>query len=228
MPADRFFIEDPLVNGTVVTIEGPEQHHLRVMRVAVGETVELVNGKGALGIGRLEVLDKKSAELKIEKVSHEPSPLKPIFLAVPLMRPAKLELIVEKGTELGADGFLFYPAEHSEKEGLSANQIERLRHLSISALKQSGRLHLPALQILTGIKEIFKVGALVFFGDVAKEAPRLTPVDESIIFITGPEQGFSQNEEKILREKCKGVRINANILRAETAPIAAAAILARI
>jgi 16S rRNA (uracil1498-N3)-methyltransferase len=190
--------------------------------------VELVNGQGALAKARIRDLDKQLAALEILSSTHFHRPAS-ISLAVPLMRPAKLEWVVEKGTELGADAFIFYRADLSEKDSLSEHQIERLRHLSISALKQSGRLYLPSFEVAASLVPLFSRDARFLFGDVRPAEP-LTPepTTRPTIFVTGPEKGFSPSELALLEKRAKGVRVNPNILRAETAPIAALSILANI
>ena len=227
MPAERFFLPAEFSIGTRVCLSGHEHHHLsRVMRLAVGDEAELVNGTGGLATGRIAEVERELTTLEIKAASKTaPSPA-PLILAIPLMRPSKLEWVVEKGTELGGDAFLLYNADHSEKDSLSEHQIERLRNLTISALKQSGRLYLPAIEILPRLEALFSHRARYLFGDT-RPAPPLSPTksEEPILFITGPEKGFSKREQSLLDQKAAGVRINPNILRAETAPLAALSIL---
>ena len=147
------------------------------------------------------------------------------------MRTSKLEWVVEKGTELGIDTFLFYRATHSEQEELFPRHMERLRTLAIAALKQSGRLYLPSFEIVPNLTSLFVQEALCLFGDIQAEQPidlkslRQIP---AVLFITGPEKGFSPEEIALLGHKGQGVRLSAHILRAETAPIAAASILGQL
>lgn len=224
MPAERFYIDADLSNA--VALEGPEFHHLaHVMRIRVGEEIELVNGRGSLAKAKVLSITKHEATLQILSSSDSPIPSPRITLAIPLMRPAKLELIIEKCTELGADAFLLYPAQHSEKDDLSSNQQDRLSHIAISAMKQCGRLDLPPIKILSRFEEIFTIPGIYLFGDT-RPAAKLVPTEEPVIFITGPEKGFSEKELKELDQKATGVRLHKNVLRAETAPIAATCFLA--
>lgn len=222
MPADRFYIDADLV-GTL-SLEGAEHHHLaHVMKIRVGEKVEVVNGRGGLATAKVLSVSKHDADLQILSATQSPLPTPRLILAVPLMRPAKLELVIEKCTELGADGFWFYPAHYSEKNDLSDHQQDRLNLIAISAMKQCGRLDLPSLKLLASFEEIFSTPATYLFGDTRATKMAKRP-DGKIIFITGPERGFSEKELEILDQKATGVRLHGNILRAETAPIAAAVI----
>ena len=227
MPANRFYCEGPILKTTL--IEGTEHHHLaHVMRCVAGDQIELVNGQGALGIGTIVEVGKKTARLQIDSIAQTPPPSFQLFLSIPLMRPSKLEWIVEKGTELGVHTFLFYRAVHSEKGELSSHQLERLRTLSISALKQSGRLYIPSFELHPSLSSLFNKEAQYLFGDLAQTArfnPSLLNATTPVVFISGPEQGFAPQEVALLQSKATGVRLNPYVLRAETAPIAAASIL---
>jgi len=226
MPANRFYLVADLSPGSSTLLEGAEHHHLtRVMRTLVNEEVELVNGRGDLAIGKIERVDRRCAEVKILSASRQSDLAPRFFLAIPFMRASKLEWIVEKGTELGAAAFIFYPADFCEKEELRARQLERFHLLAIAALKQSGRLYLPAIRVETGLQSLFVQDSLFLFGH-PRGKPFFEPLDAtSITFITGPEKGFSQNELELLARQALGVRLSPHILRAETAPIAAASLL---
>lgn len=228
MPQNRFFVDHSLPMGATLTLEEDEFHHLRVMRIAVGETLELVNGHGVLGEAKLISLDKKRASLILLSSKFSPRPIPSIHLAVPMMRLSKLEWIIEKGTELGADSFSCYRAHGSEKEELSLNQLDRLRSLSIAALKQSGRLYLPSLALFPNLASLLKQSkpTHLFFGNVGTQVSLPTSLAGDALLITGPERGFSSEELELLRTKgVVGVRLGPYILRAETAPIAGLSIL---
>lgn len=216
MPAERFYFNGELRG--VLTLDGTEFHHLaHVMKIRPGEQVELVNGRGALAIVEVASVEKREATLKILSVSTTPLSPPSRILAIPLIRPSKLEFIIEKCTELGADAFWLYPAD---KDALSPHQFERLSHIAISAMKQCGRLDLPEIKVLSCFEEIFNAPYTYLFGDTRPEAKPLK-AEEKTVFITGPEGGFSDKELTALDAKAQGVRLHKNILRAETAPIAA-------
>lgn len=219
MPAERFFVDAPLQDRVIIS--GLEFHHLaHVMRLKVGEQVELVNGKGDLASGTVLSLSKKEAIVEVLSLTHQDLPPPRFLLAIPIMRPSKLELVIEKCTELGADAFWIYPASHSDKETLSPHQQERLKSIAISAMKQCGRLDLPPIEILDTFAALFQTGYTYLFGDPkAKESAH--PTETKTVFITGPEKGFSQKEYALLAKHGRGVLLHKNVLRAETAPIAA-------
>lgn len=220
---DRFYLDAPL--ETNLTLTDSEFHHLKVLRIAPGDQVELVNGQGFLAKALVLKLDKHAAHLQLLSHTYEDPPSPPIAIAIAILRMNKLEWAIEKATELGADEILLYPADHSEKTTPSPHQFERLRHLAISALKQCGRLYLPRIHLST-LDAILHTPSPILFGDTNPDAP---PIPHSpttpVLFISGPEKGFSQREIELLQSKATGVKLNRNILRAETAPLAALSIL---
>lgn len=222
MPAERFYIDADLTG--ILSLEGPEFHHLaHVMKVRIGDSIELVNGRGSLAQAKVTAISKHNATLEVLSTHSKPVPPPKIILAVPLMRPSKLELVIEKCTELGADAFYLYQAQHSEKGDLSPHQLERLNHIAISAMKQCGRLDLPPIHLIR-FEQIFDIPATYLFGDTRPNAKKITPQEE-VVFITGPERGFSEKELKLLDQNGTGVSLHRNVLRAETAPIAATCLL---
>lgn len=228
MPANRFYLDADLSSKETLLLEGNEYHHLaHVMRQKTGDIIELVDGKGTIAQGRIKALDKKNGSIEVLSFRKEDLPSNLFSLGIPLMRPSKLEWIVEKGTELGAHAFLFYLADHSEKDALSKNQLDRLHTIAISSLKQSGRLYLPSIEILSDLSSLLLKEAKVYFGDPGCEKIDAFQEFKSfpIIFVTGPEAGFTKDELDLLQNKGKGMCLSSYVLRAETAPIAAASLL---
>lgn len=232
MPAERFFIDAPISAGAPIELKDDEFVHLRVMRPAVGDAVELINGRNVLATARIERIDKHSAKLLIG-TSEERPPLAPsITLAVAIPRFNHLEWIAEKATELGADALMLFPGDRSEKTTISEQQLIRLRNLMVAAMKQCGRLDLPSLEIHPPLSAWqYPPQGAVFYGDVSPSAPpfskHLPAMKTPIVFFTGPEKGFSTQETLLLRNafQASGVSLHPYTLRAETAPILATGLL---
>lgn len=230
MPAERFFIQDSsfFINKGVL-LEGDEFHHLvHVMRLRVGETAELINGMGSLAEATVKAIGKHSAKLQITSVHTEKPPKYRLILAEALPRFTKLEYVIEKSVELGVTDLWLFPGKLSEKKNLSLTQVERILHITLSAIKQCGRLLIPKIQILPSILEWKQenIPPAAFFGDTDPSAPSflkaLQSLDSSSLLIAiGPEKGFHE-DEVIYMEKTlsiKGVSLHKNILRTETAAI---------
>lgn len=232
MPKDRFFFEQPLVKDTTIKLEGEEFHHLvNVMRIKINEEIEIVNGQGQLAIASVQSIQKKLASLLVREVIFQEATPFSIILAQSLPRPNRLDFILEKATELGVTEIWLFPGQTSERKLLSENQLERCHTITVSAMKQSGRLYLPKILIKESLEHLsFTLPA--FFGDVEPNAPLFLdvwhkkPADKGLIFFIGPEAGFTDTEITALKTKgALGVKLNPNILRTDTAAITALALM---
>ncbi|MBS0615444.1 MAG: 16S rRNA (uracil(1498)-N(3))-methyltransferase [Verrucomicrobia bacterium] len=222
MPVDRFFYPHSLKVSAIV-LEGDEYHHLSVMRIRPSEEIEIVNGEGEIAKALVQSMSKNSAELKI--ISHQlvSPPSYELILAQALTKPSNLEWIVEKGTELGATAFWLFPGDRSEKNSLSENQLKRLEHITISALKQSGRPFLPKIELKKPLQTWTKPKGALLFGSLSPSAPLLSKPSSPCIFVVGPEKGLSPEEINFLQQslQAQGVKLHDNTLRAETAALCA-------
>ncbi|MCB1119475.1 MAG: 16S rRNA (uracil(1498)-N(3))-methyltransferase, partial [Chlamydiia bacterium] len=166
MPAERFFAPLPHTSLT-----GEECRHLiRVMRARVGDTIELIDGKGTLTTAEITAIDKERCLLRPLKQHHFPPTLPPLILAQALPRQNRLDTIVEKGTELGMSTLWLFPGDRSEKKGVS---LERLTAITIAATKQCGRLHLPTIALMPPLTEWENLPTPTYYGTLAPNAPSL-------------------------------------------------------
>lgn len=230
MPHERFFIDQPLQSDETVTLEDAEFRHLcHVMRARVGDSVELVNGKNQLAEATLSRFGKSDADLMISSVVEETRHKPQLILAQAIPRFNRLETILEKGTELDATEFWLFPGLLSEKGDFSPNQLKRMEQITIGAMKQCGRLDLPPILLKPPLLEWKPLEGHLLFGDTAPDAPSYSPRDRTspTIFFIGPEKGFSPKETAFLKQvlHAQGVRLHRNILRVDTASLAALSIL---
>lgn len=234
MPHNRYFLDQPFQENTSVVLTGDEFHHLsRVLRVKVGDRVEMVNGRGQLAKADLAELKKHEAKLHLVQVSEKNLQKTPLVLAQALPRMNHLEWIVEKGTELGVSIFWLFPGILSEKEQLSEKQAGRIKHLSIAAMKQCGRLDLPKIEFKPPLLQWEPIPGTLLFGDIRENSSYLwelhlsTPLPAPIVLCIGPESGFERKEVDFLqnRLKAKGIKLHSNILRVETASLSALSLI---
>lgn len=222
MPQNRFFVSD--INHPVLSEE--EWKHIKVMRLRDGEVFELVDGKGSIAIASLSGKNVTVHELTKEKEEI------PLIIAQAIPRLNRIDIILEKGCELGMTEILLFAGDHSEKTTISENQHKRFETILINAMKQSGRLYLPKIHFIKDIETIaaHHKDKTLLFGDVSKESIPLLKQDlkQGVVFFVGPEKGFSDDEEKRLRDLgAKGVSLSPYILRTDTAPLAALAIISQ-
>ncbi|MBA3236975.1 MAG: 16S rRNA (uracil(1498)-N(3))-methyltransferase [Parachlamydiaceae bacterium] len=234
MPKERHYIPRNLALSQEVFLEGTEFHHLvNVMRSTVGAQIELINGLGVCAKAKIAKIEKKRALLVVESLFSEQKAADCLILAQAIPKLNRLDFIIEKGTELGLSALWLFPGDHCEKRELSVNQLERLNHLAIAAMKQSGRLYLPEILMLPPLSAWKPLDFPFFFGSLSPEAPALNRLLQNepattAIFCVGPEGGLSASEEKILCELgAIGTKLGKHILRTETAAIAAITLMAQ-
>jgi 16S rRNA (uracil1498-N3)-methyltransferase len=232
MPENRFYIPQIPAEQETISLEGDEWKHLMVLRPKLKDVVELVDGKGRLAQGEIIQLQKNHAHLKILSIDHTAPPNFELILAQALPRTSRLDVILEKGTELGMTELWLFPGEASEKKAITPPQQNRMQHLAIAAIKQCGRLFLPQVKLLPGIAEWKEMAFPLFFGDVRSGKPSLMqswqahPPKRGAIFVIGPEKGFMPKEISHLENiGAQGVTLNEQILRTDTAPLAALSLM---
>lgn len=232
MPDNRFYIDAPLT-GDSLTIEGEEAHHLlHVMRARNGDAIELVDGKGVLAEAKVESCGKRDVKVLITKIHEVCPPFFPLIIAQAMPRFNRLDTLLEKGTELGMSALWLFTGERSEKAILSDNQKERAHKIMVAAMKQCGRLYLPEIRLLPPLKKWTRPDFPLYFGTLEEGVPSLMkawkPADGAI-FAVGPEKGFSLEELQLLKHLGgTGVTLHPNILRTETAPLAALSIMSQL
>jgi len=228
MPADRFFA--PFTHQEILTLPDEEYRHARVMRLRDGDTLELINGQGSLATAQIVSQDKKEMRVEILSLTTTPPP-RSLMIIQAYPRQGKLDVIVEKGTELGMTALSLFPGEYGERTTLSSHHHTRIQHQFIAALKQCGALYLPTLRQLPPIAEWTPFPHRTFFGDTDPHAPPLLsqlPDPAPLAFVVGPEKGFSPQEESHMRALgIQGVKLHPHILRTETAPLCALSLLSQ-
>ena len=229
MPHYRFFKTGSLHVTDQITFTDEEYRHIvKVMRLEKGDLLEIVNGNGFLATAKISSIDKSCVKCLIEKIHYEKKDEKEFIIAQSIIKPSSLELICEKNTELGASEIWVFPADYSDKESLSDHQIDRISRHFISAIKQSGRLYLPKIRSFSSLDAILQeLGYTFLFGDTCEKKEKIpNKLETTPVFIVGPEKGFSVEELSLLKKKkAKGVILSKNVLRAETASIAASTLL---
>lgn len=160
----RFLVSPENVRGDRITIKGREVHHLRnVLRLRRGEKVVCFDGSGREYEGAIERLSFAQAEIKIEKIEEQRRELSPrITLAQGLLRSNKMDLVVQKCTELGVFKLMPMRTERSVvklDEAKSGARRERWQRLAGEAAKQSGRVQTPRIEGVRDFASVIKKAA---------------------------------------------------------------------
>ena len=237
MRLTRAYVDAALAVGSSVVLPDDVATHLvRVLRLQAGDACTLFNGDGRdydariSGAGRREVLAEVCG---VRDVDNE-SPLR-ITLLQGIARGERMDLIVQKATELGVHAIVPVTSERTEVK-LDAQRAQKRhahwRGVAIAACEQSGRTRLPELAAPQPLQSAF--------GAVAGHAVKLTldpggtraaadiVLDETraLVIAIGPEGGWSSRDRQSLQAAgFIGLRLGPRILRTETAGLAALAAL---
>jgi 16S rRNA (uracil1498-N3)-methyltransferase len=200
-------------------LSGDDHHHLgRVLRLPPGSAVTAGDGAGGWRACRFT----EAAALAIAgPISHDPRPAPPITVAFALVKGERPELAVQKLTELGVDRIAPFVAERSIvrwEPARAERQVERWRIIAHQAAMQSRRTWLAEVTPVGTFRSAAALPGAVL-ADLTGSAPSL---DHPIVLV-GPEGGWSPAERA---SGLPTVRFGAHVLRAETAAMAAGAILA--
>lgn len=224
----RYFIVSPDASKDgLIVLDGPEFHHsARVSRVRAGEIVRLIDGKGGLYEARVERIESDRAVMRVLSFERAPA-LPPVDIALGVIKTPRLEIAVEKCTELGARTIILFLSQRCVPRGgeeTGALRIERLRRKVVASCKQSGRAHIPGIERvedLDGLVGRFPAYGRVFLADPGgEEGGRAAGGSRGALGIVGPEGGFSPAERDLLvKAGAEPLGLGPTRLRAETAAI---------
>ncbi len=226
-----FMFPEATVEDDVIVLDARESHHLvRVFRAKVGETVEVLDGKGRKYQGRLDEANAKGARISVDSVEEQVrvGPSVTLLQAVP--KGKAMDLILRMATEIGASTIQPIFTEQGEvqiKGERLHSKLEKWRLTMIEACKQCGLAHLPALAEPLSLKQAVTAqpeNALRIVASLEEGSRPLADVlaantkVDVIEVAVGPEGDFSVGEYQHLREAgFQPVRLGTNVLRAETA-----------
>ena len=237
-----FYVPPPQIHTDTATITGSEQHHLRnVLRLTSGTTIRIIDGQG--NVYTAEVLhtganrEPSEARILTHKFHPKVSPSLTLFQGLP--KHDKMELILQKTTEIGVTQIVPIYAEHALQKP-SQNRYERWHRVVISATKQCKRTWLPELSdpqtFEASLTQLDKFSLrLILNPHLTQESQaqhiktvlREVSQPTSIALFVGPEGGFSDREvTAAIQSGCVPVTLGMNILRTETAAIVAIAVTA--
>ena len=233
----RFFLSSAAFqSGASIDLTPEALKHIRnVLRLTVGTEIELLDGRGTIAHCRLETLAAKEGRVVVLSTRQVPSPSPKIELLQGSTKGDKLDLILQKATELGANRFILSAMERSVgrlKEDRLPGRIERWQRIIQEAARQCGQAHLPTIETssslaeaITGCRGELK---LMLWEEETRPLPQVLPasIPGTISILVGPEGGLSPAEAELARSAgFDGVRLGPRILRTETAGLAIISIL---
>ena len=221
-----FFV--PEVQSELAELRGEDAKHLtRVLRVEPGQVYELSDGR-SLYLAQVELADRDAVRFRV--LERLPTPVEPyvVTLAMALVKFDRFEWILEKATELGAHHIRPFWCDRSEAglEKAALKRIERWRKILIESSQQSRRVVPPQVHEPVSFERVLTVPVdrRYFFDERRDDAEFAPELVARTMLIIGPEGGWT-DRERALATGCAGAALGPRVLRAETAAIAALAIL---
>ncbi len=216
----RFIVTSDLSANQIVINDHALQHQLeRVLHIAVGENVVLVDGAGTEAVARVLEYGKQKiifAPVSATKTQKARGRSTTLYLAI--IKHDNFELAVEKAVEAGIDSIVPIVTGRTIKKAINN---ERVLRIIKEATEQSGRAFLAHLGDPIHFKQAIKeaAGTKLLCDTSGQAVPTLTGTKAASIFI-GPEGGFTREEVAYAKESaCAIVSLGPTVLRAETAAI---------
>ncbi len=217
------FIDNFDLSGKEVEITGEIAHQMaKVLKLEIGEQVELCDGKGANAQGKIKTLSKNSTIVEIEKIVKEPPAQKIVSLFCAVLKKENFELVVQKATECGVDKIIPIITTRTIKMGLN---MERLQKISREACEQSHRSILPEVSEPMSFEESLELAKqndvnIIFNADGENFAHSAIAKSAKQGIWIGPEGGWTPEEIQLAeKNNFKKISLGTNILRGETAAI---------
>jgi len=229
----RFFISPDQVSGPEITIIGEDVRHIiTVLRMKTGDELLLCDGEGAEYAAKIARVGRSEITTEIIGQRKREVSFPRITLGQGLPKSDKMDLIVQKASELGAASIVPLVTERTivkVKDG--EKRILRWRKIAREAAMQSHRPDIPAVEGIKAFSEFIRTlcpvpRTLLLLPweegtEPIKNVLRSAPGVTNIIVLIGPEGGFSSAEAELARGSgFHLVSLGPNILRTETAAIA--------
>lgn len=234
----HFFADPSQVAEDTVTITGPDVNHMKnVLRMKPGEALLVSDGTGNDYQCEIEWLEADRAVVRICQAfcSQMELPSR-IWLFQGLPKADKLEFIIQKAVELGAEAVVPVATKNAVvrlDEKKAQSKRKRWQSIAESAAKQSKRSRIPSVETVMSLKEAFGFIKEQGFDlclipyeqaqgmETMKEALAQVSSGQSIAVFIGPEGGFDESEIKLaLEHGVRPVSLGKRILRTETAGLA--------
>ncbi len=217
---------DP-ANANYFLNEEESKHAIRVLRLNVGDEVQLIDGRGGFYAASIQDPHPKRTILKINSVTNAFGKRNHyLHIAIaPTKNIERIEWFLEKATEIGIDEITFINCQRSERKEV---KTDRLNKIITSAIKQSLKAYHPVLNEMSGFSQLVKstFNGQKFIahcedGEKISLKSELAPNGNYLILI-GPEGDFAPNEiEEALKSEFRPITLGDSRLRTETAALEA-------
>lgn len=238
--ARRFFVEGSKETGATVEIYGGDAHKItRVLRLRAGDRIEIVDSGAHAFQAAIEEAGPVVRARLLESTPGDSGAGTSLSLQVAQAVPkgSRMDFVIEKGTELGADAFLPFYCERSIGRRVGDEKLGRWRRIARTAAQQCGRRDVPDVREPVDFERLVEAftayDAVLFAWELASQVPlqqrlaEVLPRSGRVLVAIGPEGGFSHAEaEAAMRHGAAVVWLGSRILRTDTAALALLAVIA--
>ena len=230
----RFFVTPAELQPGFIVLSGDNAAHAKVLRLRIGEQVLVCDGQGKECLCTVSDIEPEQVCLVVNDTLESTSEARvkvSVYVAFP--KGDKLELIIQKATELGAFEIVAFPSARCvskpDEKSLRKKQ-ERWQKIAASAAEQSGRGLIPEIVILGSYKQAVERAVLSDKSILFYENERATTLSmalncgvySTLSLLTGPEGGLESREVDMAKECGMEIcTLGKRILRCETAPLCA-------
>jgi 16S rRNA (uracil1498-N3)-methyltransferase len=225
VPRARLVVDAMPRPGEACRLDGEEAAHARARRVAAGDIVVLLDGRGREALGRVRRVGRGAVEIDVETVRPGPDDSHgSIHLLVAAVRSERLAWIAEKATELGAARLTLLTTDRTQRFRATEGLVHRLERVVREAAKQSERASWPKIDGPLVFAEALAAapGGVRLILDSSGEPFPTSLAAGSTALLVGPEGGWTEGElEAAISSGWIAASLAAGKLRAETAAVAA-------
>lgn len=225
MAIPKFFYDGQITKQQIITLDEAEARHASLSRrLAVGDPLILLNGKGVKAASEFVELTKRTARVKVKTVDQAVLPNSSLIVACAIPKGDRQKVLLDMLTQLGIQQFIPLQCDFSATRA-SAKLYSKWQRILIEACKQSENPFLPELlpdmQLAELVQSNYWQNNQVFCADSDGESEVPKAKQGGKLVIIGPEGGYSEPEiESIRQANAIFVRLGKNILRTETAAVA--------
>ena len=237
----RFHCPLPLVAGAQFDLPAGAARHVQVLRLQPGDAITLFNGAAAHGQWQAQIVEMGRSHVQVRLVAHEALECehrRPVHLLAGITANERMDWLVEKATELGAASLTPLLAERSVLK-LKGERGETKRDpwqaVAVAACEQCGRNQVPVIHPAVTLAQWLAAHpqpphesrAVLSLAPGSRPLLQAVPAGAgSVVVLSGPEGGLSPQEEAAaLAAGFAPITLGPRVLRAETAPLAALALL---
>jgi 16S rRNA (uracil1498-N3)-methyltransferase len=237
LPPARFIVASGDLDRGFIQLRGAELRHLRARRLGPGDEIVVTDGAGRERRGTIENVAPRHAQVRLHlgASQHTSSESKlHLDLAQAALKADKLDLVIEKATELGVSSVTIFSSTRCVSKP-APGRLDRWTRIAQSATAQSQRAVVPVIRGPVTFAEVLSTAAarprLLFWEQAVSERldPRLLRATANVLAVVGPEGGFEPTEVAAARSAgFHIVGLGPRILRAETAAIVAVTLCQRL